>query len=176
MTTIQIRPERRSSMRGFADSSTYKYFHKPGWIISSDTHPSDVYSIGWEPEGQLDLKQELLKRVWTMPTIRAMAALPWSTGDWVSGGNPTHKAAVVSILEVLVAVLEDCTPAPAVVPTWSGGVQVEWHRNNVDFEIEADPYGVVEYFFSGPFEEREGKAWEDINHLSRYVRAVTASE
>ena len=176
MTTIQIRPEKRGPLRGFPDSSTYNHYHRPGWIVSGHTYPSDVYSIGWEPEGQLDLEQELRKRIWAIPTIQAIEDLPWSNGNWVSGGRQTSEVAVLRILEVLVAVLEDLTPAPTVVPTWSGGVQVEWHRNEVDFEIEADPHGEVEYFFSGPFEEREGKAWDDFSHLSKYVRAVTASE
>ena len=80
------------------------------------------------------------------------------------------------MLKILVAVLDDCTPPPSVVPTWSGGVQVEWHRNNLDFEIEADPQGGVEYFFRGPDEEHEGQAWDDIGQLAKYVRAVTVSE
>ncbi len=176
MTTIQIRPFRKEPMREIQDSSTYNYFHRPDWIVPSYTYSLHIDSHGWEPDVQVDWREELRKRVWAIPTIRAMADLPRSTGEWISGGKQTRETALVSLLEVLVEVLENCTPVPAVVPTWCGGVQVEWHRNNVDFEIEAAPNGSVEYFFSGPLEEREGNAWDDIGHLSKYVRAVTASE
>ena len=176
MTTIQIGTAKATYKREVSDCSTYNYYHRPGWIVPSHTHPSERYSIGWEPERQLDLEQELRKRVWAIPTIQAIANLPSSTGNWTLGGSPTNILAIDSILKLLVLLLEDDTPPPAVIPTWSGGLQVEWHRNDVDFEIEADPYGVLEYFFSGPSEEREGKALDDITHLSGYVRAVTASE
>jgi hypothetical protein len=34
-------------------------------------------------------------------------------------------------------------PAPALIPTFRGGVQVEWHTRGVDVEIDIDPYGRV---------------------------------
>ena len=105
-----------------------------------------------------------------------MANLPWMTDDWTSGGKRTQQAAVVNMMAILLEVLDNRTPPPNVVPTWSGGVQVEWHRNNVDFEIEADPRGGIEYFFRGPDEEREGRAWDDLGQLAKYVQAVTVSE
>jgi hypothetical protein len=129
----------------------------------------------WELEGQLESEQEIQTPVWAMPTIEAMANL-LMTDSWNSGGKRTKRAAVVNILEVLIEVLDSRTPAPYVVPTWSGGVQVEWHRNNVDFEIESDPQGAIEYFYRDSNEEREGRVWDAFGQLAQYVQAVNVIE
>ena len=120
--------------------------------------------------------QKLTKADWFDPTRRAMASLPWDTDEWTVGGTRTQRTAVSSMLAILVKLLDSRTPPPSVVPTWKGGVQVEWHRNNVDFEIEADPEGEIDYFYSGPHEEREGRALDDLDQLAKYVQAITVSE
>ena len=116
--------------------------------------------------------QKLREAQWFNPTRQAMDSLPWDTDDWTIGGKRTQSAAVYGLFTLLVKVLDSRTPPPSVVPTWKGGVQVEWHRNNVDFEIEADPQGEVEYFFSSFKEEDEGQAWDNINQLTEYARLV----
>ena len=97
--------------------------------------------------------QELYSREWAIPTIQAMANLLRMADNWTSGGKRTHPAAVDSMLTILAEILDDRTPPPGVVPTWSGGVQVEWHRNSVDFEIEADPRGGIDSLVKTRFEE-----------------------
>ena len=122
-----------------------------------------------QPRGQ-DLPR------WFMPTLQAMEALPWQTDDWTSGGKRTQADAIVGVLSILAKVLDNRALPPSVVPTWSGGVQVEWHVNNVDLEIEAGPQGEIEYFFKSPDEEREGKARDDLDQLAKYAQAVSTSE
>lgn len=39
------------------------------------------------------------------------------------------------------------TPEPAVVPTASGGIQIEWHANNINLEFEVLSPTHIEYFF-----------------------------
>ena len=50
---------------------------------------------------------------------------------------------------------------------------MEWHRNGVYLEIEADPHEEMEYFFKSSTEENEGLAWKDLDRLTEYVRALT---
>ena len=128
-----------------------------------------------ELEGRLGPEQEIHRRAWAGPTMEAMADLP-TTDGWTSGGKRTEREAVAAVLDLLLVILDDHTPPPSVVPTWGGGVQVEWHRNGVDFEIESDPDGVVEYYFKGSNEEREGRIGDDFGQLARYVQAITASK
>lgn len=107
---------------------------------------------------------------WLEPTIQAMLALPWDNDNWNDDAAATHPGAAATLLVVLVSVLDDATPPPAIVPTWRGGVQAEWHRNGVDLEIEADPDGALEYYFRSPTEEHEEQALPNIARLTRLAR------
>ena len=120
--------------------------------------------------------QKLREAEWFNATRQAMAALPWDTDNWTTGGTRTQLSAVASMLTILINVLDTHTPPPTIAPTWIGGVQAEWHRNGVDFEIEATPQGQVEYFFKSPTEEREGRVSDDISLLVQYARAVITRE
>ena len=177
MTTISIRPVREARERDFRDCSTFDhYLLGKARTVSSNTLPSigdaTVYS-GREFEGRSNRGQELLNTEWFNPTLQAMAALPWRTDNWTSGGKRTQRVAVVKMLSLLAKILDNRTPSPNVVPTWRGGVQVEWHRNGVYLEIEADPHEEMEYFFKSSTEENEGLAWRDLDRLTEYVRALT---
>ena len=179
MTTVSIRPVREAHGWGFSDSSVFNDYLRNVRVISSNTLPSPGMTTVYgaiEFEGRFNPEQELRRRMWAIPTIQAIANLPWKTDTWTSGGSRTQRAAVINMLGVLVEVLDDSTPPPSVVPTRSGGVQVEWHQNGVDFEIEANPRRGVEYYFRSPAEEHEGRAWEDLSQLVKYAQAVTVSE
>ena len=177
MTTISIRPVREARERDYWDSSTFDhYLLGKARVVSSNTLLSigdaTVYT-GREFEGRSNRGQELLNTEWFNPTLQAMAALPWRTDNWTAGGKRTQRVAVVKMLSLLAKILDNRTLPPNVVPTWRGGVQVEWHRNGVYLEIEADPHEEMEYFFKSSTEENEGLAWKDLDRLTEYVRALT---
>jgi hypothetical protein len=180
MTTIQIRPVREAREWDSSDSSTFNDYLRNSRVVSINTFwspdiTSDIYGVGeveWRAKGRRDLR----RTEWFISTLQATAALLWLTDNWTSGGKRTQKAAVANMLTLLIEVLDNRTPPPSVVPTWRGGVQVEWHRNGIDFEIESDPQGGIEYFFKSPTEEREGRAWNNLSQLVKYARAVAVSE
>ena len=118
--------------------------------------------------GSLDLD----KKVWFAPTAEAMYSRLEGKDALPPGAKSIRPAAAKKMLDVLFSILEDQTPPPSVAPTWNGGVQVEWHRNNVDFEIEYNPQKGFEYYFCGPDEEEEGKLGDDPARLARYVKAL----
>ena len=176
MTTISIRPVREARERDFGDCSTFNNYLGTARVVSSNTFPSlgdaTVY-IGREFERGSHRGLELLNTEWFKPTLKAIAALPWRNDNWTSGGARTQPAAVAKMLSLLAKILDNHTPPPNVVPTWRGGVQVEWHRNGVYLEIEADPQEEIEYFFKSSTEENEGLAWSELDRLTEYVRALT---
>ena len=176
MTTISIRPVRETRERDFRDSSTFNDYLGTAGIVSSNTLPwlgdATVYNSR-EFGGRSKRGQELLNTEWFNRTLQAMAALPWRTDNWTSGGKRTQRVAVAKMLSLLATILDNRTPPPNVVPTWRGGVQVEWQKNSVYLEIEADPHEEMEYFFKSPTEENEGIAWSDLDRLTEYVRALT---
>ncbi len=95
---------------------------------------------------------------WLEPTGRACAELLWLKRDWDSyGARPIEPRNVVAMLEFLVRVMANDTPAPSVVPTSRGSVQVEWHMGGVDVEIEA----VSPDCFEASFENTQtGESWD----------------
>ena len=108
------------------------------------------------------LPQDQYAPRWFEPTIRRMAGLPWDNDNWNDDAKPTQPNAAALLLATLAAILDDATPPPAIVPSWRGGVQAEWHRNGVYLEIEADPDGSVECYFRSVSEEYEGPVTADI--------------
>jgi hypothetical protein len=93
-----------------------------------------------------------------MDSIKRLAELPVGWNSYNS--QPLSVQAVTRSFGLLPILLLDDVPTPAVVPTHDGGLQFEWHRSGVDFEVRVPPTGPVSYFFadanSGSEGEREG--------------------
>ena len=182
MTTIELSPTSQVQEWPYSDNATFNDFlGLPPSVPTSDTLSSPDAEIYVHDNKIIDIEVRLVRgqkqyaMEWFYPTLRAMAALPWWTDNWSSGATRTQAAAIVYMLEILIKVLDSRTPPPAVVPTWNGGVQVEWHRNGIDLEIEVAPEGDIEYFFKSPDEECEGRISDDFSQLSEYARAVIES-
>lgn len=65
--------------------------------------------------------------------------------------KPVTQASVEAIVKVLVgAALDQECILPQYFPLPDGGVQIEWHADGQDIEIEADGDGSVHVFAAGP--------------------------
>jgi hypothetical protein len=73
------------------------------------------------------------------------------------GGRPVRPAAVRAALDLLKGEMRYRSAPPAVVPTSSGGIQLEWHERGIDFEIEVDPDGGVTMVYE---DDERGIDWE----------------
>lgn len=92
-----------------------------------------LYGSGAEPSWHWGLFSELKELAGLAP-------------DWDSyGAEPLSAVAVGRCINALLPVLPDNAPKPTVVPTRDGGLQLEWHRDGVDFEIRVPPVGPVSY-------------------------------
>ena len=49
------------------------------------------------------------------------------------------------------------TPAPSIVPTVRGGLQLEWHQTQIDLEVEITPHGTIHLAYEN---FAEGREWE----------------
>ncbi|MBV8193882.1 MAG: hypothetical protein JOY64_29445 [Alphaproteobacteria bacterium] len=79
---------------------------------------------------------------WPREVLSKLTSLLKLTDGWDSYGAraPSWDAAMFA-LAVLDSVMQPSTPSPSVVPTSSGGVQLEWHVNKMDLEIHVEgPY------------------------------------
>ena len=74
---------------------------------------------------------------WVEPTVQSLEQLLQLEPNWDTyGGSPIAPGCVVAALKLVFDILRDDTPAPSVVPTSRGGLQLEWHTRGVDLEVE----------------------------------------
>lgn len=94
--------------------------------------------------------------------------------NWDSyGGERIEIKWAVEALQLLSQIMVAGAPSPSLVPTAPGGVQLEWHANQVDLEIELGPSGcgaILEDFRSGDIEEIEDIS--DVGALRQAIRLV----
>ncbi len=97
--------------------------------------------------------------------------------NWNSyGGSSISEEKANIAYSLLDELLRDSTPLPQIVPTPNGSIQIEWHINNIDLEIEiisAIEFDVYYGDLTGnttPWEDRIGL---DLNHLSNAVKELT---
>ena len=87
-----------------------------------------------------DLSDEFLRALHR--TIE-LAGLPMG---WNShGAAPVSDAALEQTVRFLTAYLVAGVAGPVLVPTVRGGLQLEWHRREVDIEVEVSPGGSVSW-------------------------------
>lgn len=109
---------------------------------------------------------------WVTPTVSALGRLLSMPHNWDSyGARPIDHANVGAAIELAFALMIDGTPAPAVVPTSGGGVQLEWHTRGIDLEIEIRSPSRISACFE---DQRTGAAWEaeQLNDFGRLRDAL----
>lgn len=75
------------------------------------------------------------------------------------------------VLSALLEVMKPETPLPSIVPTTDGGIQLEWHRNGIDLEIEPVSPNRIEYYVRKPDgTERAGEWTYNLSELHGLIR------
>ena len=96
---------------------------------------------------------------WFNPIRDAVYELLNLPNNWDSyGAAPVKHEYAVSAVELLHIIMDQRTPVPAVVPTAPGGIQIEWHTNGIDLEIEIESTSRINVSFE---DLRSGLSWED---------------
>ncbi len=89
------------------------------------------------------------------------------------GARAVDTEAAQKALELLVGAGHFETPAPDVVPTVVGGLQLEWHRCRMDIELEISPQRVVTLYLLDRDSNREWEGSIDGRRPSRLVEALS---
>jgi len=93
-----------------------------------------VLSVGRPPLGRLQLAR------WAEPLITAAARSLALPENWDSYGAKQVRLGLVEATIKFVLIVASAypkLPAPSLVPTPDGGVQIEWHTRDIDLEIES---------------------------------------
>jgi hypothetical protein len=111
--------------------------------------------------------------VWYQPTLTALAALRSLQENWDGHGAARPQSTIANaVMSLLTRVMRDDTPAPSVVPTTYGGIQLEWHMRGLDIEVEFVSSQEIRGFFE---DSRTGDSWEDnlSDDVNPLVEAIT---
>jgi hypothetical protein len=116
---------------------------------------------------------------WLRPTAQKLTELSDLPENWDSyGARPIDHSAIAFAVQLLSETMQADTPAPAVVPTNRGGVQLEWHTRGIDLEIEIQSPGRILVSYE---DHRSGKEWEaeltsDLTRLSDAISELLSDE
>jgi len=104
-----------------------------GSSITPHSFDSHGFVVRW-PHGAIEFAERPSERV--LSVIRKALDLTALPPNWDSYGARTIDPYLVAgTVELLHTLIGPDTPLPSIVPTSRGGVQLEWHCNEVDLEI-----------------------------------------
>lgn len=118
--------------------------------VSTSQEELDQAQSTWRtPQGaDISSEQKLVIKVsgavpsWLSDTTDVLNTILALKENWDSyGAQRIQPEAASAAMQVLLAVMKKNTPTPAIVPTPSGNIQLEWHQSGIDLEIEIDPDG-----------------------------------
>lgn len=108
--------------------------------------------------GEIVLQIAAIPPAWVAPTVDALGRLLSMPQGWDSyGARQVDPACVASAIDIALTIMHDRTPSPAVVPTSSGGIQLEWHTRGIDLEIEIRSPSRISASFE---DQRIDAAWD----------------
>jgi hypothetical protein len=77
---------------------------------------------------------------WLFPTLERCAPLLLLPFDWNRrGAPPIEPTAIRAAIDALWSFMADRSSIPQWTPTRTGGVQLDWHENGIDLEMEFPP-------------------------------------
>jgi hypothetical protein len=120
----------------------------------------DVYEpVGTEkPEILIEASEPPSLPSWVGGTIEAIVSKLLLGPDWDSyGASEISPEAVEQAIKLLLGTACEDTTAPWVVPTSSGGIQLEWHTDKDDLEVEVIGLGRGLIYWRS---RRDNQEWE----------------
>lgn len=95
---------------------------------------------------------------WVDPALKALGQVLALRSNWDSyGAGPIDPHTVAAAVELCLAVMRGDSPAPSIVPTSRGSIQLEWHVRGVDLEVEIASPGSIDGYFE---DHRAASSWE----------------
>ncbi len=108
--------------------------------------------------GMLVIEIPVTQPPWVDPTLRALGEILALRSNWDSyGANPVDPHTAAAVVGLCLETMRSDSPAPSIVPTSRGGVQLEWHTRGVDLEVEIASPGSIHGYFE---DHREKSSWD----------------
>ncbi len=147
---------------------------------SSETYSLRPYSAGTPLHGIDDtsVRTDALTAFrceWCDYVVARLAQLYSLKRGWDGhAGRSPDQATVLFAGQVIATMMLPNVPRPSIMPLSDGGIQIEWHRNGWDVEIEvAGPNRLVVYTHSlASGEERELPLGPDLTALRGIIETI----
>jgi len=147
------------------------------WSVDSHATPAAAYwSQVVDLGGGMRILLDRSDPPWLYTVLGRVQHLMALRPNWDSyGSRPIEPNSVFYALEFLRTSMTQEGKAPQIVPTSKGGLQLEWHANGVDLEVDVDPAGDVSLSFDKDdrSEEQTGSALAT-EALEPYVASAAA--
>jgi len=143
--------------------------------LSNKQNRCRICGAHWSDQG-LVIETEGARPAWLERAEARMTSLLQLTENWDSyGASAVDPTRVVDALRLVLDIIGPNTPAPAFVPTRSGGVQFEWHENGIDLEVEVEsPFECGVYLLDGESgDEYELTLRHDLSRLVEFVNKLS---
>jgi hypothetical protein len=135
------------------------------WCAPSSATTQRTPALSDEPDPRISRKNAYAIKIisasepaWIRPTTTSLLDLLDLPPDWDSyGANVIDRSQVFAALAVLCHIMQHESPLPTVVPTNTGGVQLEWHTRGIDLEIETVSMNRILVLFE---DADTGSEWE----------------
>jgi hypothetical protein len=114
---------------------------------------------------------------WLTSTNKSLLAIVALNNNWDSyGANRISPKVAEATHDLLWNVMQKTTPAPQVVPSANGSIQLEWHLKRIDLEIEVKSFSKFRVFFEDA--QNEEPTWDgdvdvDLTKIVRYINLLT---
>lgn len=124
--------------------------------LSLESLPDDrvAFARSQTPDVRIGVSEQPVLPQWVervMDQVRDLSTLKpgWDTYQ----GAPVKARVLESALTILSGIMPPSAPAPELVPTASGGIDVEWQIESADLSIQIRPYkDPIAYFSSADVE------------------------
>lgn len=139
----------------FARSTQSQVCRAEETLLSEPQNPS----VGMTAWGfQFDVPSECIHAKWFLPALERLSALSRLPRNWDSyGAPPIDPRCLVETIVFLCRHMPVNTAPPQIVPVGNGSIQIEWHRNGIDFEALFIRPGVWECFYRNSRNDRESE-------------------
>lgn len=113
---------------------------------------------------------------WIGSAIKRLNYLTNLPDNWCSpNALPINRKIAIGLLELISMIITSEMPEPFIGPMENGSLQISWHTNGVDLEIEFQTPEIISVYYEkgGDFEEWETEVLGDLTKLKNKIDQLT---
>jgi hypothetical protein len=129
----------------FDDHRRHDFRRDPSLTAKRPRVVLEIKAHRFNSEGAVEVSEQELPH-WVQIVLRRLRSIADLPAGWSGrGGPPVEPQLLPQAFQLIADIMPNDDPSyvPHLVPTVEGGLQMEWHRDGFDLEIEMSPLGEV---------------------------------